>query len=208
MATKKAASRRPGLNAAVVLAEAAALADEVGLDALSLAQLADRLGIRSPSLYNHVASLEELKRGLAMIALRELANSLRNAAIGRSRDDAVRSLAAAYRDFVKKHPGLYQATHRAVSTDDAELSGASDEVVNVCLAVLRGYGLNQRAGLHALRGLRSAVHGFATLEIAGGFGIPLSVDESFAWLVECFVAGLNAAVATSEERIPKKTARA
>ena len=207
MPIKKPAPRRPGLNSALVLAEAARLADESGLDALSLAQLADRLGIRSPSLYNHVAGLEELKRGLAMLALRELANSLSKAAIGRSRDDAVRSLAAAYREFVKKHPGLYQATHRAVSADDAELSRASDEVVNVCLAVLRGYGLNQRAGLHALRGLRSAVHGFATLENAGGFGIPLSVDESFAWLVECFVSGLNAAT-LADDRAIKKSARA
>lgn len=199
MASKKPASRRPGLTSEVVLAEAAALADETGLDALSLAELAVRLGIRPPSLYNHVASLEELKRGLAMLALRDLANSLSKAVIGRSRDDAVRSLAAAYREFVKKHPGLYQATQRAVRTEDAELSQASEEVVNVCLAVLRGYGLDHRAGLHALRGLRSAVHGFATLEITGGFGIPLSVDESFAWLVECFVAGLNAASSTLED---------
>ena len=66
-------------------------------------------------------------------------------------------------------------------------------MVNVCLAVLRGYGLDRRASLHAIRGLRSAMHGFATLEAIGGFGIPLSIDESFAWLVECFVSGLNAA---------------
>ncbi len=84
MAIKKSVPKRLGLNSALVLAEAAKLADEVGLDALSLAALADRLGIRPPSLYNHVESLEELKRGLAMLALRELADSLSKAAIGRS----------------------------------------------------------------------------------------------------------------------------
>jgi len=57
--------------------------------------------------------------------------------------------------------------------------------------------------LHALRGLRSAVHGFATLEAVGGFGIPLSIDESFAWLVECFVGGLNAACSLREDRDAK-----
>jgi hypothetical protein len=134
-----------------------------------------------------------LKRELAMMALHKLAGSLGKAAIGRAKDDAVRSLAAAYREFVKKHPGLYQATQRAAGEGDPELNRASDEVVNVCLAVLRGYGLDSRAALHALRGLRSAVHGFATLEAAGGFGIPLSIDDSFAWLVECFVVGLKAA---------------
>jgi AcrR family transcriptional regulator len=202
--SKRPALKRPGLSRNAVLAEAAKLADEKGFDQLSLAELADRFHIKPPSLYNHIESLEALKRGLAMMALRELAGALGGAAIGRSKDDAVRSLAGAYREFVKKHLGLYQATDRAVGANDPELSRASDEVVNVCLAVLRGYGLDRRAALHALRGLRSAVHGFTTLEAAGGFGIPLSIDESFAWLVECFVGGLNAAASSREDRVSKQ----
>jgi AcrR family transcriptional regulator len=200
MATKKPAPRRPSLNPEVILAEAARLADTGGFDQLSLADLAGRFHIKPPSLYNHIESLEALKRGLAMMALHELADLLGKAAIGRSRNDAVRCLAHAYREFVKKHPGLYQATQRAVGASDPEMNRASDEVISVCLAVLRGYGLDRRAALHALRGLRSAVHGFATLETVGGFGIPLSIDESFAWLVECFISGINAAAAPREDR--------
>jgi AcrR family transcriptional regulator len=200
MAAKKLAPRRPGLSPDVVLAEAARLADAGGFDQLSLAELAGRFHIKPPSLYNHIESLEALKRGLAIMALREMTDSLGKAAVGRSRDDAVRYLAGAYREFVKKHPGLYQATQRAVGASDPEMNRASDEVINVCLAVLRGYGLDRRGALHALRGLRSAVHGFATLEAVGGFGIPLSIDESFAWLVECFIRGINAAAAPREDR--------
>jgi len=205
LAHKNPAPKRVALNPNVVLAEAANLADEKGFDQLSLAELANRFQIRPPSLYNHIASLDALKRELAMMALRELAEALGQAAIGTAKDDAVRSLAAAYREFVKMHPGLYQATQRAVGDEDPDLNRASDEVVNVCLAVLRGYGLDHRAALHALRGLRSAVHGFASLEIAGGFGIPLSIDESFAWLIECFVAGLNAACAHQERDAHEKS---
>jgi AcrR family transcriptional regulator len=193
LTAKKPAPGRANLSAAIVLEEAARLADEKGLDQFSLAELAMRFKIKPPSLYNHIESLESLKRGLALIALRAMTDALGKAAIGKSRDDAVRSLAAAYRAFVKKHPGLYQAVLRAPDPNDAELNRASDEVVDVCLAVLRGYGLDRRAALHALRGLRSAVHGFASLENAGGFGIPLNIDESFSWLVECFIGGLNAA---------------
>ncbi len=209
MAAKKPAPKRPGLSPKVVLAEAAKLADASGFDQLSLADLAARFHIKPPSLYNHIESLEALRRGLALMAMRELADSLGKAAIGRSKDDAVRNLAGAYRDFVKRRPGLYQSMQRAPSEADAELKRASDEVVNVCLAVLGGYGLDRRASLHAIRGLRSAVHGFATLEAIGGFGIPLSIDESFAWLVECFVTGLNAAAASREDREePRKSVRA
>ena len=46
-------------------------------------------------------------------------------------------------------------------------------------------------GLHAVRGLRSVVHGFASLEVAGGFGLPLDLDESFRRLVEMFIGGLQ-----------------
>jgi hypothetical protein len=47
--------------------------------------------------------------------------------------------------------------------------------------------------LHAVRGLRSLVHGFATLEVAGGFGMPLDIDESFRRLVELLISGLGPA---------------
>ena len=147
MAAKKLAPRPPGLSPDVVLAEAASLADAGGFDQLSLAELAGRFHIKPPSLYNHIESLEALKRGLAIMALREMTDSLGKAAVGRSRDDAVRYLAGAYREFVKKHPGLYQATQRAVGASDPEMNRASDEVINVCLAVLRGYGLDRRGAL-------------------------------------------------------------
>ena len=54
-----------------------------------------------------------------------------------------------------------------------------------------GSGLRGEEGLHAVRGLRSVVHGFASLEVAGGFGLPLNLDESFRRLVEMFIHGLQ-----------------
>ena len=57
---------RAGLNTDRVVAEAAELADEVGLDQLTLAALAARLGVRQPSLYKHVASVDALQRLISM----------------------------------------------------------------------------------------------------------------------------------------------
>jgi hypothetical protein len=59
------------------------------------------------------------------------------------------------------------------------------------LDVLASYGLRGDDALHAVRRLRSVVHGFATLESAGGFGIPLEVDESFERLPRIFVDGVR-----------------
>ena len=74
---------------------------------------------------------------------------------------------------------------------DAELNAASDQIVETCLAVVHGYGLNRRDGIHAVRAMRSAVHGFVALESAGGFGIPVDVDDSFQWLVSALLSGFN-----------------
>lgn len=186
-------AKRVGIDKDAVIRAAAKIADDDGWDALTLARVAKKLRIRSPSLYNHVGGLEALRRELKLLALRDLNAALGRATIGKSRDDAVRGLAAAYRAFVKRHPGTYAATMVAAPKNDPAMEAAASNIVETILSVLGGYGLDRREGLHAIRALRSTVHGFAALEIAGGFGIPLDVDKSFEWLVSALLAGLSAA---------------
>jgi hypothetical protein len=52
-------------------------------------------------------------------------------------------------------------------------------------------GLQGEDAIHGLRAFRSMVHGFATLEVAGGFGMPQDCDESFRRLVHATAAGLK-----------------
>lgn len=185
---------RARLSREAVVEEAARLIDEEGLEALSLSALASRLGIRTPSLYNHVDGLEGLRRELALLGVRELGRRLGRAAIGKSTDEAIFAIARAYREFVKERPGLYAATLRSSRLsypEDPAFQAAEGEVLETVLAVLASYGLRGDDALHATRGFRSMVHGFATLEVAGGFGIPLDLDESFERLLRTFVAGLR-----------------
>jgi AcrR family transcriptional regulator len=184
--------KRAGINRDAVIRAAAKIADADGWDALTLAHVARKLRVRPPSLYNHVGGLEGVRRELKLIALRDLNTALSRATVGKSRDDAVRGLAAAYRAFVKRNPGTYAATMVAAPKNDPALEAAAGQIVETILSVLSGYGLERRAGIHAIRGLRSAVHGFVALEIAGGFGIPLDVDKSFDWLVSALLKGLPA----------------
>lgn len=79
-------SPRVGLNRASVVGAAAALADEAGLEGVTLGRLAGRLGVRTPSLYNHVDGLEGLRRELALLGTRELGERLgRSARVGTRR---------------------------------------------------------------------------------------------------------------------------
>lgn len=171
------------LSSETVLDGAVELVNEKGPDALSLAELAARFRVRPPSLYNHVNGLDGLRHGLALRGLEGLAETMRGAAAGRSGFDAVRAVAQAYRNFAHAQPGVYPFTLRAPAADDQDLENAANAVLDVVLASLRGYGLEGDAAIHAARVLRSALHGFVSLELSGGFGLPQGIDESFDHLL-------------------------
>lgn len=182
---------RAGLSRAVIVETAAAVADEVGFDGLTMGLVAGRLGVRTPSLYRHIGSLDALRRGVAMHVAREIGEVAARSAVGRSGRDAVHAFADAYRRWVLDHPGRYAASVRAPDPGDEEHRRVGDESVRVLLDVLAGLGLRGADGVDAARALRAAIHGFTSLESAGGFGLPCDVDRSYRFLVDVVVDGLR-----------------
>jgi AcrR family transcriptional regulator len=178
------------ISKADVLAAASDLVDREGLDRLSLSAVAEALGIRTPSLYNHIEGLPGLRRDLCLSGLRELNAAISRATIGRECDEAVRAMAHAYRIYAHSRPGLYAATFYPLGQDDRQ---AAVDLLAIIVAVLNGYQLGQEGTLHAIRGLRSALHGFVSLEAAGQFAMPLDLDTSFDLLIETMIAGLRSA---------------
>ena len=187
-------SPRAGLNRGAVVEAAATLVDEAGAgEEVSLARLAEYLGVRKPSLYNHVAGVGDLKRELALVGLRELGQSLSRVVVGKAGEEGLFALAEAYRRFVKQRPGLYEATvrsYRLYEPNDPEFTVAEKKVLEPVLAILASYSIYEEEAIHAARGLRSVAHGFATLEMNGGFGMDVDSDESFRKLVRTFADGL------------------
>jgi len=184
---------RAGLGTAAVVAAGADLADEIGFAGLTMGQLAERVGVRTPSLYKHVASQDDLNRRIATLALDEAADAIGAAIQGLAGRDALRAAARALRDFVLAHPGRYAATIGLEPTGPQDpLALAAARGLEPFAAVLRGYDLAPAGTTHALRALRSVFHGFATIEAAGGFQWSTGTDESFAWLVDLVDRGLRA----------------
>jgi AcrR family transcriptional regulator len=182
---------RAGLDPAVVVAAAAGLADEVGLGNVTMGSLAERLGVRAPSLYKHVDGQADINRRIAVLALTELGDALRDALQGRAGRDALSAAARTIRAYVAEHPGRYAATIR-INADqpDDPLVLAGARIIESLSAVLGGYRVDPADTVHALRMLRSLFHGFATLEAAGGFQLETDVDASFEWLVGFVDRGL------------------
>ena len=114
---------RAGLSRERVVEEAASVADQVGFDRLTMAAVAERFGVALPSLYKHVGGIDALRRDLAVHGMAVLADTLRDAAVGRVRGDALTAVATAYRQFATDRPGLYAATVRAPAPDDEEGRG-------------------------------------------------------------------------------------
>jgi AcrR family transcriptional regulator len=151
--------------------------------------VAERLGVRTPSLYKHVDSLAELHQGLAALASTELGDALRDATQGYAERDALAAAARTMRSYLTEHPGRYAATVDAAT--DPELEAAGARVIESLAAVLRGYRIDPAEQTHALRTLRSTLHGFATLQVAHGFRWEADTDESFDWLIDFLDRGLR-----------------
>nr|WP_180218816.1 TetR-like C-terminal domain-containing protein [Streptomyces albus] len=181
------------MDAAAVVAAGAALADEVGLANLTMGLLAERLGVRAPSLYKHVGGLDDLNRRIAALALDEAADAVGGAVRGLAGRDALAAAARAFRAFVVEHPGRYAATIGVEpSGPDDPPATAGRRLLDAFMAVLRGYEIADADVDHALRMLRSLCHGFATLQAANGFQWSADIDESFEWLIVFADRGLRA----------------
>lgn len=184
-------AKRRWLNRELVIAKAAEMADAGGsVTAVTLAALAQSLDIRPPSLYNHVASLDDLHQGLAAFGLRQLIATLRQAALGQAGEGAVVAMAHAYRQYVRTHPGIYPLTIRAPEPEEEELMALSQELVQMLLLVMASLGLQGNDAIHAIRGLRAILHGFTSLESAEGYKLPLDQEESFRRLIQTYLDGL------------------
>jgi hypothetical protein len=74
---------------------------------------------------------------------------------------------------------------------DPNLQREEERALKIGLAVMSSLGLKGEDAIHGVRAFRSMVHGFATLEVAGGFGLPQDCDESFRRLISALAAGLQ-----------------
>jgi AcrR family transcriptional regulator len=180
-------AHRAGLDQQSVLQAAADLADSSSLEDVTLATLAAQLGIRAPTLYHYVNGLDGLRRDLALLSARQMTRALEQAIMGFSGGEAVEAVAVAYRDFARAHPGLYAAFQRAAGPEDTALHEAQAEVVEIVLRVVAPARAERDSAIHTVRLIRSLIHGFVSLEIGGGFGLPQDIDETFQRLIHVMI---------------------
>lgn len=182
---------RAGITVERLVRAAAELADEMGFHNVTVSALARGFGVKPAALYAHVKDLAELRVKVAELALGELADRAAAALAGRSGKDALVPFAHAYRTYAKEHPGRYAATQAELDTDALDVS-VGRRHAELTRAIMRGYDLQEPDRTDAVRMVHSTLHGYVTLETAGGFRRhPRDVDASWARTLDALDAVLR-----------------
>ncbi len=185
------AARPTRLSRDSIVNAALTFLDREGWDALTINALANQLGTKGPSLYNHVNSLEDLRRTVRMRVVGDIIDMLNNVAKGRTRDDAVIAMASAYRSYAHHHPGRYSAfTRMPLGGDDPEFTGATRAAAEPVISVLQSYGLEGEGAFYAALEFWSAMHGFVLLEMTGAMN-GVDADAVFTDMVLRLAAGME-----------------
>lgn len=186
---------KKGLSRDSIVDAAAALVERRGLENITLHELADALGVKTASLYNHLQGLPELNARLAERSLERLNAAIRTAMAGRTGTDALAALADAYRTFACEQPQLYKAMLGLPQFHETRLIELKNDFMQLFRAVLAPYGLPERTQVHLSRTMRSALHGFVSLQAAGFFQDIVASDESYSHVVR----GLRLLIEHAEE---------
>src|SRR6201991_2423013 len=187
-----ASGRRPSrLSRDSIVNAALTFLDRDGWEALTINALATQLGTKGPSLYNHVDSLEDLRRTVRMRVVEDIIGMLNTVGDGRTRDDAVVAMASAYRSYAHHHPGRYSAfTRMPLGGDDPEYTEATRAAAGPVIAVLTSYGLDGDNAFFAALEFWSALHGFVLLEMTGVMD-DVDTDAVFTDMVLRLASGME-----------------
>jgi AcrR family transcriptional regulator len=183
---------RPRTSDEAIIAAARGLLEVGGLEAVSMASIAEWVGIRPPSLYKHFGDRSALLGAVATEVALDLGRTL-SAAVERAGADGpgrLRALADAYRAFVLRSPraaALLFAPAVPGVDPTAEANTAAARPVLEVAAALAG---PERA-LAAARVLTAFAHGFTSMESAGAFRLGGDVDAAYQTGIAVLLAGLE-----------------
>jgi AcrR family transcriptional regulator len=146
------------------------LIDAEGVDALSMRALADRVGIRAPSIYKHFENKEAVEAAVISAVFEEMA--IVNEGIVKDSGEPLPALAEAYRDYARRHPHLYRLVTERPLNRAALAEGVEARTVRP---------LVQAAGedRDLARAFWAFAHGMTVLELNSRF--PADADLDAAW---------------------------
>lgn len=175
----------------LIIETAARLSNEVGLDNLSLKMIAEELNIKSPSLYNHISSLDEIKERLMLYGWKELGEKVIESAVGIAGYDALKNMCYAFYDYATNNKGVFTAMLWYNKFESEEKNEATTKLFGLLFRVLQPLNISDNNIEHIIRTLRGFLEGFVLLVNNNAFGNPISIKESFDLSLEIIINGIK-----------------
>ena len=179
------------INYDLILETSAKLANKNGLDNLTLKMIASELQIKSPSLYNHVSSLEEIKQDLMLYGWKQMEEKIIDSTIGVSGYDALKNMCYAFYDYATNNKGIFTAMQWYNKFENEEKNNATKKLFTIIFKILQPLNISDDNINHIIRTLRSFLEGYSLLVNNNAFGNQISIKESFDISLEIIINGIK-----------------
>ena len=182
---------RTGLDTHMVICRAAQIANEVGIENITLKMLADDLGVKSPSLYNHIEGLEDLKTRLMIYGWKQMEQKIMQSVIGVSGYDAIKAGCYSFYEYATENPGVFNAMLWYNKFQNSETIEATSGLFSILFKVTSSLNISDENCNHIIRTLRGFLEGFSLLVNNKAFGNPISIEESFELSLNVLIEGIK-----------------
>ncbi len=182
---------RSGIAKEDIVRVAAQLADEIGIDNITLKEISRRLDIQSPSLYNHISGLPDLKEQVSLYVMETLREHMVRSVIGRTGIDALKEMGRSFIQFAREHSGMYETVQWMNIADNVQNGSLFSEVVHLVYDIADNLGVDELSASHIIRTVRCLAQGFASVESHQGFSHPSSVESSYEYALDMFFLGIK-----------------
>lgn len=174
-----------------VIQAASDIADEKGLNNLSLKTVAEKLNIRTPSLYNHINCLDELLRAVAHKGMRQMNERMKQAAIGKTGAVAIKAVSIEYLNYMIEHCGVYETIQWATWHGTEETSAIFDDYLSLLLTLIKSCDFNPTHTNEILNMLTGIIHGYTTLQLRYAFSNPDKVRSDLCDALDTLLSGIQ-----------------
>ena len=179
-------------STAAIVAAGRHLLEERGMDALTMRDIADAVGVRAPSLYKRVRGRSDLFRLILEDVADELTSALDAAAGSGDPVKDLRAMAVVYRRFAHLNPVVY-----TLMNAPSVVSGATERSVRSSATLLRSVAelAGPEQALPAARTIVAWANGFITMELAGAFRLGGDVEQAWDFGLDRILAAVRAGAA-------------
>lgn len=175
----------------LIIHTASDIADEMGLQQVSLKLVAQKLNIKTPSLYNHISSLDELLQEIAHNGMKSMNEEMKSSAIGKAGETSIKALGSTYLQYVVQHPGIYETIQWVTWHGTDETKVIFQTYQELLTTLIRSCQFQEDHIPDILSLLTGFLHGYITMNLSLALSDYASAEHSLCEALDTIFMGLH-----------------